>query len=230
MSTRSWLQQTFSEVSNWRQRHFIVDTHSELLEANTSNLDQLLAESSVLFKDDRTTTVGLYETNQQQFVVKRYNARNMGHAIKRALRQSRAMRCWRLSYEFQQAGLRVAPPVLMFEKRFGPLCGNAYFVNKYLQGTELLALLPRASDKQKLEIASQVENAFKKMRDYGLTHGDMKASNILWVDEQLYFVDLDAARKHRTRISWNHANKRDIKRFRKNWSGNTELLSLFESL
>ena len=65
------------------------------------------------------------------------------------------------------------------------------------------------------------------MQQYKISHGDMKASNLLWVDSELFFIDLDAARQHHSEASWRRANIRDRKRFLKNWRGIPELELLF---
>ena len=65
------------------------------------------------------------------------------------------------------------------------------------------------------------------MQEHKISHGDLKATNLLWVDNQLYFIDLDAARQHKTIASWQRANKRDKKRFLKNWRDTPELEALF---
>jgi tRNA A-37 threonylcarbamoyl transferase component Bud32 len=118
----------------------------------------------------------------------------------------------------------------MHEKRWGPLRQNAYFVTEYLEGTELLGLLPSMNAQQQRQVAAEVVKAFEIMRREKLTHGDMKASNLLWVDGQLFFIDLDAATKHRSLISWRRSHARDLKRFKKNWLEHAELNQLFEQL
>ena len=68
------------------------------------------------------------------------------------------------------------------------------------------------------------------MREAKVTHGDMKATNLMWVNERLFFIDLDGAKKHVSQQSWQHAHKKDVKRFLKNWRDQPDLLSLFDDL
>ena len=135
-----------------------------------------------------------------------------------------------MSYDFAQAGLNIAMPFLMHEQRFGPLRLDAYFISEALSGHELLSALPAMSDEQKQSVVVQLTQAFEKMRTAKITHGDMKATNLMWVDERLFFIDLDGAKKHVNQTSWQRAHKKDVKRFLKNWRDQPELLNLFDGL
>lgn len=195
-----------------------------------ANLDTLLGDQQVRLKHDKTTTVAKVSGEHSDLIIKRYNARNFWHHIKRAMRESRAHRCWRMSASFTKAGLNVAEPVMMFEQRFALFRRNAYFVSRCLTGHELLGLLPNMDAQEQALVKQAVTQAFSAMREHLITHGDMKASNLLWVNKELYFVDLDAARNHKSHMSWQHSHNKDRKRFLKNWQNQPELLELFNSL
>ena len=224
---RDWLDQEIQTVSNWRHQYWLASSPALQLVPDPEKLDAALAKSHSIYKDDPTTSVAAIKSGDRDFVLKRYNARSQGHKIKRAFRRSRARRCWTMSYHFQRAGLNVAAPTMMFEKRFGPIRSDAYFVNQYLQGNELLGLLPEMSVQQQREVGTAIKYAFEQMHIHKLSHGDMKASNLLWVDGELYFIDLDAARKHLSRFGWQAAHRKDKKRFFKNWRDKPELFQLF---
>ena len=197
------------------------------MEPGQSFLDRAIEQSDTVFKDDQTTTVARINIADASYVFKRYNPRSSWHRLKRAFRRSRARRCWSMSYHFQSAGLNVPEPVLMYEKRLGPIRRNAYFVNRLLGGDELLGLLPSMTAQHQESVVLAIRDAFRAMRLHRISHGDMKASNLLWVDGALFFIDLDAARKHLTKTGWRLAARKDRKRFRKNWLGQPDLLRLF---
>ncbi|MFT6408172.1 MAG: tRNA A-37 threonylcarbamoyl transferase component Bud32 [Arenicella sp.] len=199
-----------------------------LLPLNAKSLNQLLVDTSTAFKHDRTTTVSRVQLADEAMVLKRYNPRNQWHKIKRALRRSRARRCWQMSYAFSEAGLNVAAPILMLEDRFGPFRLNAYFVNEFLEGQELMTVLPTMNDAQQLIVAAAIEDAFEKLKAARLTHGDLKASNLMWSNDRLYFIDLDAAQQHRNPVTWLKGHNKDRKRFLKNWQGDSQLLAIFD--
>jgi RIO-like serine/threonine protein kinase len=56
------------------------------------------------------------------------------------------------------------------------------------------------------------------MRQYRLSHGDMKASNLLLTQSgQVELIDLDAMQEHRYEWTFERAFARDQQRFMKNW-------------
>jgi tRNA A-37 threonylcarbamoyl transferase component Bud32 len=225
-----WSNQAIVHRFGWFVRAWQSETSTSELQTHGSKLDQALANTANAFKHDRTTTVMRINLATKDIVLKRYNARTLGHAFSRMLRKTRARRCWNMSYAFDDAGLNVATPVLMMEKRFGPLRFNAYFASELLAGEELLSALPRMVDVEKKLVVEAVYGAFAKMQKAKITHGDLKASNLIWGQGKLYFIDLDAAQKHRSLVTWNVGHKKDRRRFRKNWQGNPDLMALFSNL
>jgi len=225
-----WTDQKVNKYKDWRCQFWqAVNRNAELI-PDQNFLDDALATSSKQFKHDKTTSVARLELGASKVVLKRYNPRSRGHKIKRAFRRSRARRCWNMSYEFSRAGLNVSIPLLMFEERFGPIRSNAYFANEYLQGEELLSSLPTMIASEQAAVAQAIRKAFDQMHKYKLTHGDMKASNLLWSNGKLFFIDLDAAASHQTSWSWRIAHRKDKNRFLKNWQQHPKILALFNDL
>lgn len=227
---KNWSNQEILRVSEWRHQYWIAADYVKYIDAQHHALDDELKNVEDAFKHDQTTTVAKLEISGNLMVLKRYNARSEWHKFKRAFRGSRARRCWSMSYHFQRAGLNVSEPILMYEKRFGPVRGHAYFANRFLKGEELITALPSMSVSDQQKVQAAIRHAFSSMRAHKLTHGDMKASNLLWVGNELYFIDLDAARKHRSLWSWYTSHTKDKKRFLKNWQSQPALLALFEGI
>lgn len=175
-----------------------------------------LIDQGVILKHDRTTTVVKLQWQGSQYLLKRYNARNAWHIVKRSLRQSRAQRCWNASSWFQSAGISVAEPVAMLEKRYGPFCGTAYFLTRFVEAVELLEWLPEQPDAVQQTVKQQLTHLFQNMRQHQLTHGDMKATNLLWDGEKVVLIDLDAATQHSVASLWRKRFRRDLRRFRRN--------------
>lgn len=225
-----WFKQQLNSTHDWFHRRVCVQGYAVQIPLTTSGLNAALQNNSILLKNDRTTTVARFDLHGESLVIKRYNPRSHWHKIKRSLRRTRADRCWQMSYSFAQAGLNVAPPILMFEQRFGPIRLDAYFVNQLLDGEELLTALPTMNINEQQLVKHAITDAFEKMQHAMITHGDFKASNLIWKDEALYFIDLDAAQKHRSKVTWTKANNKDRKRFLKNWSDTPNLLALFDDL
>lgn len=226
---KDWLKQKVNTVTHKYAQYRVVSWFESAIVFNRQQLDSHI-NTAQRYKHDKTTTVVKLGLAQSDLVLKRYNPRSLGHKLKRALRQSRAERCWQMSYVFAEAGLNVATPVFMFEERFFFIRKHAYFANQYLAGDELLQVLPKMAEAEQLKVAQAFKSAMTIMQQHNISHGDMKASNILWVDEQLFFIDLDAARQHASSVNWTRANRRDRKRFLKNWQDQPELLKLFSWL
>lgn len=201
-----------------------------MLPQSSDQLQQAIEQTDAIFKHGKTTTVTKLAMLEDALVLKRYNPRSQWHKVKRALRRSRALRCWRMSYAFQNAGLNVAQPIFMIEQRFGPIRLDAYFASRMLCGDELFDLLPSLDSQVQREVAESVNDAFARMRQAKVTHGDMKATNLIWSDGKLFFIDLDAAIQHRTLLTWRKSHQRDVKRFMKNWRDNAQLTALFEEV
>ena len=229
-SDTEWIGQKVLKISKWRYRYWKkANSNTNIFNNHPSNLDldSFIENSDTVYKNDRTTTVVKLEQDGETYVLKRYNARNQLHKFKRTFRQTRASRCWQMSYQFQQAGLNVAEPVLMYEKRFGPVRADAYFINKFLVGIELLKQLPLMDAVEQQQVVLAITDSFNKMRLNKISHGDMKASNLMWVEGELFFIDLDASKKHLTNFGWNFSHKKDKKRFMKNWENKPKIQKLF---
>lgn len=220
-----WPNQSVRRYSNRHARYIIASDFDNQLVTGHEKLNTALEQGEVL-KHDQTTTVARHDA----LIIKRYNPRSQLHKVKRAFRRSRACRCWAMSYAFNRAGLNVAQPIMMYERRVGPIRTDAYFVSQDLQGEELLTALPNMSNEQRQQVLAALRNAFVQMRKHKLTHGDMKASNLLWVNGELFFVDLDAAKQHSTMSSWKMSHHKDVKRFLKNWHDDPNLSALFNAL
>ena len=224
---QAWLTQAIDKTLDLRGRTWIAASYRDFVLPSKADLDQKLDRVDEPLKHDRTTTVAKLDFAGEPLVLKRYNPRNQWHKVKRALRRSRARRCWQMSYAFADAGLNVAAPIMMYEHRFGPFRLDAYFLAQYLDGQELLTVLPKLSREEQALVVSEVEAAFAKMRNAKLSHGDMKASNLIWFNQKLFFIDLDAAQQHRSSLTWVKAHNKDRKRFLKNWASASDILKLF---
>lgn len=224
-----WCEQALGHHQQFSTRCWWASDEVQGEHLNASTLDALIDAGDVL-KHDRTTTVAKASLEGRAVIVKRYNARNQWHRLNRSVRRSRASRSWRLSYKFAKAGLNVAQPLIMLEQRASLLRRTAYFVSEFLPGDEVIELLPSLATSQQADLAATLKVAFQQMSDAKLSHGDLKASNLIWNEGRLFFIDLDAAQQHKNQLSWRMAHAKDRARFLKNWQGDQELLSVFEAL
>ncbi len=174
-------------------------------------------EQGKRLKDGNSATVVMTEMAGRKVVIKRYNIKSYWHFLRRCWRPSRAANAWRQGNLLQLLGI-ATPQVLGFvEKRLGPFRKQAYLLTAYVDHASELASVYEHQAPKESELR-QIKRMFKLMRDYQLSHGDLKASNLMLTDNgQLEIIDLDAMQEHRYEWSFRRAFNRDLKRFLKNW-------------
>jgi tRNA A-37 threonylcarbamoyl transferase component Bud32 len=176
-----------------------------------------LVEQGEKIKDGNSATVVLTELGGQRVVIKRYNMKSVGHFLKRCWRPSRAANAWRQGNLMNLLGIPT-PAVLGFvEHRFGPLRKRAYLISEYVADASELSQV-YAEEAPKEPELKQIRRIFNLMREYRLSHGDMKASNLLLTQSgEVELIDLDAMQEHRYDWTFERAFARDQQRFMKNW-------------
>ncbi len=210
-------------MMTWSNK-FADDISKDFAEA-LSQPEALIAQGE-LIKDDKSTTVVRFEWQGEQYILKRFNARSLGHSIKRALRQTRASVCWHMSKVFSAADINVAQPIAMLEKRLGFFKGTSYFVSTQVEGDELLNWLPQQSEQIQSEVKQEIRKLFTNFAKNQLTHGDMKATNLLWSHKQIVVIDLDTATQHKTSLLFVRSHARDKRRFCRNGKLFAEMLAI----
>lgn len=191
--------------------------------------DNAFSANQEVLKDDGTTTLRRISIDLGEVVVKRYNTKNLWHMIRRNFQRSRAENCRRMADEFSSRGVAVPQTLAVIKSRLGPISGRSWYISRYKSSTLLLDYLDHDHWRERIsEVISEVVSLFRVMLENGLSHGDMKATNLLVDGGDLVVIDLDAARLHR--LSWTHrqALRRDRERFLKNWLDRPELAAEFE--
>ncbi len=179
---------------------------------------------AILFKHDRTTTLYRAPSAVGDLMVKRYNTKNLWHLLRRNFQTSRARNCLLMAEKYNGAGIRVAQPVAMIESRLGPFAGRSWYVSRFVDGVVLsdyLDIEDRAAPLRSIQ--GKITALFEAFQDHGLSHGDMKATNLLVYDEDLVLIDLDSARQHRWQFFHRIALRRDKARFLENWNDRPSL-------
>lgn len=194
-------------------------------------LDQLIQRPAAVMargrvlKHDAVTTVVEVGDGERRWVVKRYNTKNLWHAVRRALRTSRAVNCWHAADRLRQAGIDTPRPVAVLEERlFGILRGRSWFIHEFVDGETLDQALLR--NRNQSALVSQATDIVLRLKRAGIVHGDLKATNFLVSGERIYLLDLDATRRLRGR-RLEAGLRRDRQRFMRNWSERPELAEMF---
>jgi len=198
------------------------------LPALCNDPDGALQNAHIQIKSDQTTTLGRVHSDVGELVIKRYNTKNLWHLIRRNFQTSRARNSLEMSRCFAEAGIQVAEPMAVIESGYGPFRGRSWFVSRYLDKELLLDYLGQPRNADVLErIRSDITLIFVKLLKNRMSHGDMKATNILVMENDLLMIDLDASKKHRIDLFHKKALGRDRKRFLKNWRSDPGLLKIF---
>ncbi|WP_263769866.1 lipopolysaccharide kinase InaA family protein [Propionivibrio soli] len=169
-----------------------------------------------LLKDGGTCTVARAEIGQRALVLKRYNLKNLRHAMSRLWRPSRAWRSWREAHRLLFYGVATPRPIAVIEERLGPLRRRAFLITDYCPGRNLLDCLdpgvPPPSD-----MAAAISCLFMTLHHLRISHGDLKATNLIWQGGRLWMIDLDAMTQHQTERGFTRAWQRDRARLLRNW-------------
>jgi tRNA A-37 threonylcarbamoyl transferase component Bud32 len=233
---RKYLKKIYRECSSYVCRiswnRFLVysrELQKEDIHLLLKDPDTFMAKGRLL-KDGNTTTLALVNVGGLRLVVKRYNIKNAGHALKRCLRPSRAWKSWKNAHRLALLGIPTPRPIALVEKRWGPLRSKAYFITEYIEANNLSHLL-RPGKVEEINLKDLVEQFVEMLQlfaDASLSHGDFKATNFLVDQGQISITDLDAVREHRFRWLYRRAFRKDCKRLMKNWEGLVEIEKTFQ--
>lgn len=190
-------------------------TESEFLGPLLEDLDGALATSTLL-KDGGSATVGLVEWQGRKLVIKRYNLKGLVHRLKRCWRPTRAWHSWQAGHRLRVLGINTPRPVAMVEERCGPFRGRGFLITEVAEG-EGLGIASRQADSGQLQtMGAAVQAMLKVMVCHRISHGDFKATNLLW-GGALTMIDLDAVCWHKKLNAWRKAFKKDTARLLRNW-------------
>jgi tRNA A-37 threonylcarbamoyl transferase component Bud32 len=192
--------------------------------------DKLMAAGETL-KSGNTTTVVKVLIDNKPMVVKRYNLKSISHWLRRCLRPTRAMTGWKLSQRLRLLDVNTAKPIAAIDTHFFALRGKSYLVTDYIDGIDAGVFFDSsASIDEKIEVANKIVALLKSLFSIQTTHGDLKKTNILIVNCQPFFIDLDGMHHHTSQLLFKKAVKRDINRFMRNWENNLPIRSMFTEL
>ena len=194
----------------------MVREEADFLRPVVADPDRWLASGSSL-KSGNTATLAMIEHQGRRLVIKRYNIKGPVHALSRCWRPSRAWHSWLAGHRLRFLGIATPRPLALIEQRFGPLRGRAWLIVEHCAGASLAQRPPAIGH------LAPVRELFARLGAARLGHGDMKASNLLWEDDRICLIDLDAMRQHRDGAGFRRARRKDRKRFLRNWRNDPEL-------
>jgi len=182
----------------------------------------VFADRGARLKDGNTCTVARVDIAGRSLVVKRYNLRGIGHALGRAFRPSRAHHSWREGHRLCFSGIGTPAPLALIEERAGPLRRRAWLVTEFCPGTRLQELLD-ADAEPPAAVAAALLDFIAALQRERISHGDLKATNLLWHNGRIVAIDLDAMVHHRSAEAHTRAWRKDRARLLRNWPPESKL-------
>ncbi|WP_332675731.1 lipopolysaccharide kinase InaA family protein [Aromatoleum sp.] len=213
----------FRVAKNFRRFAAVVRAEADALAPLVADPDRRLAEG-ILLKDGGTCTVARVDLGGRALVVKRYNLKHARHALSRAWRPSRAWHSWLEGHRLRFLGIPTPAPLALVEARVGPLRGRAWLITEHCPGPNLLQhLAPHVAAGPPPAEAAALRALFGALHRQRISHGDMKATNLLWQDGAIVVIDLDAAVQHHSVQAHARAWRRDRARLLRNWPADSGL-------
>ena len=212
--------------------HHCLRDDSQLILHTLKNPDLALSGPEChIIKNDNTTTVGLIVRDSHKFSIKRYNTKNTWHRLRRTVRSSRAENCWHFTQALRNLDIAVAPAVAWIQEIQMGLKGRSWFVSEFVDGISCLDYFKGdVSPTEAQKTLSEIVEILCKLRHERISHGDLKASNILLSSHGPVLIDLDGMRQHKTESTFQQAARKDINRFLRNWQNNPVLLATARQL
>lgn len=214
----------FHVEKNWGRFIAVPREESDFLAPIVAAPDRWMASGTPL-KQGRTATLALIQVGGRKLVIKRYNIKGAGHALSRGWRPSRAWHSWVEAHRLNFLGIATPRPLALIENRVGPLRGRAWLVTEFCPGPDLISKNP-AGD----AAVQAVADLFQRLFAARISHGDLKATNLLWQGDRPVLIDLDAMRQHTTSSGFQRAWNKDRARFLRNWPENSALRQTFDAL
>ncbi len=173
-------------------------------------------EGEAILKPGNSQTVWRTRLGEDEVVVKRYNLKNLPHALRRALSRSRASRSWENAHRLRAYHIATPRPLAMIEERWGPFRRRAWLITDLARGVGANRYISQHPDEGSMRRLADTVAAFG---ENGLVHGDMKATNFIMSDDHVEVIDLDSMRRPCTGPARRAGIHRDRQRFLRNWEG-----------
>lgn len=171
-------------------------------------------------KRGNTATVVKVSGNGGDWIIKRYNIKSFWHGVNRWFRPSRASISWQSAHRLELLGIATPHVLAMRENRSGPLRQEAYLVSRCAEGCNLQAWLLKQNHAEiPTWLDQQVVRLFDIFWTAKVSHGDMKATNLIVSNKELQVIDLDTVKWHGTEKYFLRAFRHDLQRFMANWQG-----------
>ncbi|MGB1647500.1 MAG: lipopolysaccharide kinase InaA family protein [Cycloclasticus sp.] len=229
---RRWRQKRFIDKKVFREctayvckknsHRFLVAKRGFFTEDVAKALEKpdALIEQGHLLKNGQTATVARVDIAGKQYVLKRYNIKKKVRSILKALMWSRAAISWRNGLLLEMLGIPTAKSYAFIEERVGVFRRRSYLLSEYVDAPLAFDIFEDESsdEKTKETWAKKIDDLFHLLSRSQISHGDLKAQNILCPPEGAIFIDLDGMKTNQSFRSFEKQFTKDIKRFHRSWT------------
>lgn len=221
---------TLFSVKNTAHGYYGVwRTEESTLAPVLANPDHYI-EQGRFIKGFGTTNVIDTVVNGLHIVLKRYNIKSFTHRLSRFWRPTRGWHSWEAGFRLQMLGIPTAKPLALIEERHCFMRARAWLITEYLDGPDLLThLKPYENSKLPTTELNSLKQLFSLLIRFRISHGDLKGTNLFWVNNAWVLIDLDAVKQHRSISSFKKAYGKDRARFLRNWSKDSALHQLLDN-
>jgi len=184
------------------------------------HLDQLIADGNC-YKSDATSTVASVDHPWGRWVVKRYNHKGFATTMKLMTRKSRAERAFCKGLILMKMGIATPKPLLFAVRYVRGLPYSCYIINEKSDGDTICNLYDsgKITREDWPGIVSKIRELLDKLHNRGITHGDIKPTNILLKGNDIEIIDLDSMRVHWSGRIFDHFYNKDLGALKKRVAG-----------
>jgi tRNA A-37 threonylcarbamoyl transferase component Bud32 len=174
-----------------------------------------MVTSGLKMKDDVGTVVVRVSWGGHDLVIKKYRQQGMLHAVRHMIKGSRGRKAWLCGHMLMELGVATPRPLAFFEMTSGGLLAGSYIVTPYVDAPNLREYLKDevVSQEQVIGLLRQVHDVIMRLACRGISHGDMKHSNILVTPDGPVLTDLDSVTIHRCPLMCRRQRRLDAARF-----------------
>ncbi len=148
----------------------------------------------------------------------------------RGLRWSRAAVSWRNGLLLEMLGIPTAKSYALIEERWGAMRRRSYILCENVEAPTAYHLFvdEKIDGDIKKQWAKKLYDLFALLKRSQISHGDLKAQNILCPVSGAVFIDLDGMKTKQSYSGFYRQFKKDIMRFQRSWCNKEATAKLFK--
>lgn len=224
------------KIFNYQARFFFTKLYdasmAEIMDKLCLEIDDFLINAKAIYKNQVSdvTTVAMIQIEQRFLVIKRYNFRNLLHALKLQFRQSHAFRSFNYAVYLSKLGIPSIKPAAIIQKKVGIIKLRSYFVSYYEQGVPGCVYFKDDSifKDSWQKTRDEIYDTIAKLRQAKIYHGDFHFGNFVIVDSKPILLDFDHVRQVKINSHYKSLHNKDLKNFYRYLVRNKAAFQLFK--